>query len=49
MHKDIKEILISGEEISAKCQELAKQINEDYQGKEVIPGRIIKGVNSFFS
>ena len=25
MHKDIKEVLFTGEQISAKCQELAKE------------------------
>ena len=49
MHKDIKEILISGEEISAKCQELAKQINEGYQGKEVILVGLLKGSIPFLA
>ena len=30
MHKDIKEILYTEEEIKAKCDELAKQIDQDY-------------------
>lgn len=30
MHKDIKKVLISGEEIHQKCVELAKQIDHDY-------------------
>ena len=49
MHKDIKEILISGEEISAKCQELPTQINEDYQRKEVILVGLLKGSIPFLA
>ena len=30
MHKDIKKVLFSGEEIHQKCVELAKQIDHDY-------------------
>ncbi|MEE3487665.1 MAG: hypoxanthine phosphoribosyltransferase [Bulleidia sp.] len=33
MHKDIKKILISEEQIRSRCDELGKQITEDY-GKE---------------
>ena len=35
MHKDIKEILYTEEEIKAKCDELAKQIDQDYAGQEI--------------
>ena len=34
MHKDIKEILYTEEEIKAKCDELAKQIDQDYAGRQ---------------
>ena len=36
MHKDIKEILFTEEEISNKCKELGKIIDRDYEGKEVL-------------
>lgn len=49
MHKDIKEILISGVEISLKCQDLAKQINHDYQGKEVLLVGLLKGSVPFLA
>ena len=35
MHKDVKEILYTQEEIVEKCKELAKQITNDYNDKEV--------------
>ena len=36
MHKNIKEILISEEQIIEKCKELGKIIDKDYEGKEVV-------------
>ena len=40
MHKNIKEILISEEQIIEKCKELGKIIDKDYEGKEQsgVPG-----------
>lgn len=49
MHKDVKEILISQEEISAKCKELAKRIDNDYQGKELILVGLLKGSVPFLA
>ncbi|MDF9824950.1 hypoxanthine phosphoribosyltransferase [Breznakia sp. PF5-3] len=37
MHKDVAEILVTREEIHAKCIELGKQITEDYKSKGEIP------------
>lgn len=34
MHQDVKEILISSEEIIAKCQELGKTITQEYKNVE---------------
>ncbi len=36
-------LLISAEDIRQKVKELAKQINEDYQGKEILVVGILKG------
>ena len=42
MHKDIKEILYTEEEIKAKCDELAKQIDQDYAGQEILLVGLLK-------
>ena len=36
MEKDIKRILLSEEEIKAIVQNLAEQIDRDYQGKKLV-------------
>ena len=43
MHKNIKEILISEEQIIEKCKELGKIIDKDYEGKEVLLVGLLKG------
>lgn len=35
MHKDIKKILVSHEEIVKRCQELAQEVKAAYEGKEL--------------
>lgn len=37
MHKDVKEILITHEEIEEKCKELGKEISEHYKNREKPP------------
>lgn len=37
MHKDVKKILISEEEIVRRCEELGKQISDDYRNYETLP------------
>ena len=37
MHKDIKKILVSEEEIVRRCQELGKEITKDYEAKNELP------------
>ena len=37
MHKDIKKILISEEEIEKRCQEMGRQISDDYRKTGEIP------------
>ena len=35
MNKDVKEILISEEEIKEICKRLGEQISKDYEGKKL--------------
>lgn len=49
MHKNIKEVLITEEQISAKCEELGKIIDEDYEGKEVLLVGLLKGSVPFMA
>ena len=49
MHKNIKEILITEEQISAKCEELGKIIDKDYEGKEVLLVGLLKGSVPFMA
>ena len=44
-----REILIPGQEISKKVQELGRRISSDYQGKEPICVGILNGVIFFFA
>lgn len=43
MREDIKEIIISEEEIVKKVKELGNQISEDYKGKELLVVGVLKG------
>ena len=36
MHKDVKEILYTKEQITAKCEELGAIISKDYEGKRPV-------------
>lgn len=49
MHKNIKEILISEEQIIEKCKELGKIIDKDYDGKEVLLVGLLKGSVPFMA
>ena len=49
MHKNIKEILISEEQIIEKCKELGKIIDKDYEGKEVLLVGLSKGSVPFMA
>ena len=49
MHKDCKEILVTGEQITKRCQELGEQISKDYEGKEVILVGLLKGSVPFLA
>ncbi len=43
MNKEIKEILVSEEEIKEICQRLGKQISEDYADKNLLLVSVLKG------
>ena len=49
MHKDVKEILYTSEQITEKCKELAQRINEDYEGKELLLIGLLKGSVPFLA
>ena len=43
MHDDIKTVLVSEEELTAKVAELGGQISRDYEGKNLVLVSILKG------
>lgn len=49
MHKDIKEILLSEEQINKRVKELAALINNDYKGKDLFLIGVLKGSFIFLS
>lgn len=49
MHKDIKEVLFSEEQIREKCIELAGQIDEDYAGESILLVGLLKGSVPFMA
>ena len=49
MHKDVKEILYTQQQIAEKCQELATIINHYYHDKEVILVGLLKGSVPFLA
>ena len=49
MKEGIKEILVSVEEISIRTKELAKIIDEDYKGKDLLLVGVLKGSVVFIS
>lgn len=49
MHNEIKEILISEEEIQAKCKEIGKQLTEEYRGKFPLAIGVLKGAMPFMA
>ena len=46
--KDIKEILVSEEQIRARVTELAKQIQADYEGKDLLMVCVLNGATPFY-
>ena len=49
MHQDIKEILITGEQIEKKAAELGQQLSKDYVGKNPILLGLLKGSVPFMT
>jgi len=49
MEKDIKEVLLSEEQIQAKVKELAAQLSREYAGKDPVFVGVLKGVVIFFA
>src|SRR5918994_448477 len=49
VHEDIDEVLVSEEEIHEKISDLAKQITEDYRGKDLLLVGVLKGAFVFMS
>jgi hypoxanthine phosphoribosyltransferase len=49
LHEDIERVLISQEEIQDKIATLAKEITEDYRGKDLLLVGVLKGAFVFMS
>lgn len=49
MHGEIDHILISEEQIKLKCQEIGKQLSEEYDGKFPLAIGVLKGAMPFLS
>lgn len=49
IEKDIKEVLISEEELKEICQNLGKQISKDYEGKNLLLVSVLKGAVVFLA
>ncbi|WP_339230983.1 hypoxanthine phosphoribosyltransferase [Oceanobacillus sp. FSL K6-2867] len=49
MHGEIDHTLITEEQIKAKCQEIGKQLSEDYDGKFPLVIGVLKGAMPFLS
>ena len=49
MHKDIQELLFDADQISAKVNEIAKQLDAVYKDEEVILLGIMKGAMPFYT
>ncbi|UOQ83868.1 hypoxanthine phosphoribosyltransferase [Gracilibacillus salinarum] len=49
MHNEIKQVLISEEQIQEKCKQLGEQLTEEYQGKFPLAIGVLKGALPFMS
>jgi hypoxanthine phosphoribosyltransferase len=49
MHNDIEKILITEEEIAAKCAEIGEQLTKEYEGKRPLAIGVLKGAMPFMS
>lgn len=49
MHNDIKEVLITEEDIENKCKEIGAQLTKEYEGKFPLAVGVLKGALPFMS
>lgn len=49
MEKDVKQVLISEEELKQICKNLGEQITKDYQGKKLLVVSVLKGATVFMA
>ena len=49
MEKDVKEVLISEEELKQICKNLGEQITRDYEGKKLLVVSVLKGAVVFMA
>lgn len=49
MHKDVKKILVSEQQIVARCKELAVQIDSDYKGQRITLVALLSGSIPFLA
>src|SRR6266516_349579 len=49
VHPDIEKVLVTEDEITTKIAELAKQITEDYRGRDLLLVGVLKGAFVFMS
>ena len=49
MHKDLKNVLFTADEIHEKVKEIAAQLNKDYNGEEVVFVAVLKGSLPFYT
>ncbi|MBR3968662.1 MAG: hypoxanthine phosphoribosyltransferase [Clostridia bacterium] len=49
MEKDVKDILISEQELKQICKQLGEQITRDYQGKKLLVVSVLKGAVVFMA
>ena len=49
MHNDIKQVLLTKEQIAKRVEEMGKQITADYEGKDLLVVGILKGSVMFFA
>ena len=47
MHNDIKQVLLTKEQIAKRVEEMGKQITADYEGKDLIVVVLLKGAARF--
>ena len=49
IHNDVKKLLVTEEELNKRIKELAKEVEKDYQGKDLTMICLLKGSVPFFS